>query len=92
MKNEPAIVIKRLTSILFGLNSSPFLLGMTINVHMNKYSETDEKVVETFLRDLYMDDSITGAQTMNEALELYSKSKRFMKEGGFSLVKKWAYE
>ena len=34
-----------------------------------------------------MDDSITGAQMMNEALELYSKSKRFMKEGGFSLVK-----
>ena len=88
-KNEPAIVIKRLTSGLFGLNSSPFLLGMTINVHMNKYSETDEKVVEKLLRDIYMDDSITGAQTMNEDLELYSKSKRFMKEGGFSLVK-WA--
>ena len=88
-ESDPAIIIKRFTSVLFGLNSSPFLLGMTIIAHMNKFSETDGNVVKVFLRDLYMDDSVMGAQTLREAFELYFKSKKLMSQGGFSLLK-WA--
>ena len=57
-KEEPEIVIKRFTSVLFGLKSSPFLLGATIN--MNKYKDINADIIEQFLNDLYMDDNITG--------------------------------
>ena len=89
MNSDPTFIIKRFTSVLFGLNSSPFLLGMMIIVHMSKHSETYKEVVETFLRDLYLDDSVSGCQTLSEAFELYFRSKKLMKEGGFRLLK-WA--
>ena len=34
---DPAIVIKRFTSVLFGLAPSPFLLNATVCTHMEKY-------------------------------------------------------
>ena len=36
-----------------------------------------------------MDDSVSGCQTLSEAFELYFRSKKLMKEGGFRLLK-WA--
>ena len=34
VENEPEVVVKRFTSVVFGLNCSPFLLGATIKDHM----------------------------------------------------------
>ena len=85
---NPELVAKRFTSVLFGLNSSPFLLNMTISTHMNKFLDTDEEVVVAFLRDIYMDDDLSGAQTFEKAFNLYIRSKELMKQGGFQL-RKW---
>ena len=38
-KDNPNIVIKRFTSVVFGLNCSPFLMSATIHTHMQKYSD-----------------------------------------------------
>ena len=46
INSDPTFIIKRFTSVLFGLNSSPFLLGMTIIVHMSRHSETYKEVVK----------------------------------------------
>ena len=51
-KEEPEIVAKRFTSVIVGVNSSPFLLGVTIETHMKKYLDVFQEFVETFLRDL----------------------------------------
>ena len=85
---NPEIITKRFTSVLFGLAPSPFLLNATVTVHMEKYLETYRDIVIKFLRDLYVDDSITGAQKMADAFNLYEKCKKFMLEGGF-LLRKW---
>ena len=87
-KDDPEIVIMRFTSVMFGITSSPFLLGATILVHMKKYADMYPDVVEKFLRDLFMDDSVTGAQFLSEAYQLYSISKKLMSEGGF-MLRKW---
>ena len=47
-----------------------------------------QDVVNTFLRGLYVDGSVTGAQSLTEAFELYLISKKLMKGGG-SVLKKW---
>ena len=87
--DNPEIVFRRFVSVLHGLNAAPFILGAVFDNHMNKYAETNQEIVEKFLRDIYMDDLISGAQRFDEVFELYSKSKELMRRGGFRLLK-WA--
>ena len=68
-KDNPELVVKRFTTLIFGMNCSPLLLGATIAHHMEKYSDTFKDIVCKFLADLYMDDCISGAQTEKDALD-----------------------
>ena len=86
--DNPEIVMKRFTRVLFGLAPSPFLLSGTITIHMEKFIEQCPEIVKKFLRDIYMDDSQSGAQTKEGALEFYKKCKGNMLQGGFDL-RKW---
>ena len=100
-KQEPEIVIKLFTPVLFGLKSSPFLLKSTLNDHINKYKDINVYLVEQFLNDLYMDlydlymdlydlymdDNITGVEEREDAFEYYLYVKTLMKEGAFVLRK-----
>ena len=88
-KAEPEIISKRLTSVVFGINCGPFLLGATILHHMRQYNDVDPEVINQFLEDLYMDDSISGADDVDKGYQFYLLSKILMKEGGF-LLRKWA--
>ena len=45
---EPEVVIKRFTSVIFGVNSSPFLLGGTVIHHMNKFDDIDQNLLKNF--------------------------------------------
>ena len=60
------------TRIPFGIISSPFLLGATIKHHLTpKYNQPDRHLND----DFYVNNLIiTGADNMEEALELYSRS------------------
>ena len=87
-KEDPEIVIKRFTSVVFGLTSSPFLLGATLNHHMRKYEDINPKFIDQFLNDLYMDDNITGFDDLIIGFDYYLYVKTLMKEGGF-IVRKW---
>lgn len=55
-KDHPQLVIRRFARIVFGVNSSPFLLNATIRHHMNSYRTVDPSFVEEVLRSLYVDD------------------------------------
>ena len=55
---------------------------------MEKFIEQCPEIVKKFLRDIYMDDSQSGAQTKEGALEFYKKCKGNMLQGGFDL-RKW---
>ena len=77
----------RFCRLVFGLKPSPSILGGTVLHHISKYQETEPEIVEV-LKDLYVDDFPTGAPDEETAFEIYQKSKRIMKEGGFNL-RKW---
>ena len=86
-KPSPEIVVLRFTRVVFGVSSSPFLLNATIKHHIEQYKEADPEFVEKFLRSIYVDDLSSGAPEVDEAYELYLKSKLRLAEGGFNLRK-----
>ena len=51
---------------LFGLTSSPFLLGEIINQHLISWEVKHPEVVEE-LRSLYVDELLTSGTTVEEA-------------------------
>ena len=74
--------------LVFGLNSSPFILNDTIRHHLKKFEVSESSFVRTFLEDLYVDDCSSGCATISEAKEFYRKSSSILKSGGF-VLRKW---
>ena len=86
---HPKIVIKRMTRAMFGVTSSPFLLGGTLQHHISKYEEEDPEIVKKLLESFYVDDSNSGEENVDQAFELYLKSNKILSDGGFTL-RKWS--
>ena len=86
--DNPRIIVKRFSTAVFGVTSSPFLLGGTVKHHMSTYESEDPKFVQKFLNSLYVDDMLGGDENVPNAFKLYCLAKERMKEGGFNL-RKW---
>ena len=86
--DEPCIVVYRFCHLVFGLISSPFVLGATVRHQMSKYVEVDLEFVLEMLRSLNADDYASGADAVNSAFFLFEKSKKVIKEGGFN-IRRW---
>ena len=71
------IVVYRFLKVVFGVDSSPFLLGATIKSHVTKYTVTQIAVVDLkiLLQDMHVDDVATSFQTMKEGLEFILNRK-----------------
>ena len=82
------IDIYRFCRVVFGLNASPFLLNGTIRHHLSKYAAIDPKFVEKLVNGFYVDDLVTGENSVKEAVVLFENSKERMASGGFKL-RKW---
>ena len=60
----------RFTRALFGLGPSPFLLGGVIQQHLGSHREMDPTSVAEIEKGLYVDDLISGGQTVEEAIKI----------------------
>ena len=84
--DSEVITTYRFLVVVFGQTPSPFLLLATIQYHCEKMvteGRIDEEFVKKFLKSLYMDDNINGAETVGDAFEIYKKSKWLMGSAGF---------
>ena len=81
-------LVYRFCRVVFGLNSSPFLLNATLRHHVSTYVEEDPEFVQKMLDGFYVDDLVSGEGSAGKALELYSKTKCRMAQGGFNM-RKW---
>ena len=86
-KPEPKIRTLKFTRVVFGLSSSPFLLNATVRHHLNKYTSTHPDLVKRISESMYVDDIVSGADTMDDAVKMFRESKALLKEGGFNLRK-----
>ena len=86
-KEEPELRTYRFTRVVFGVSSSPFLLNATVRYHLEQFLDSHEAAVRRLLQSTYVDDIISGADSDEEAFELYTQAKSIFRQGGFNLRK-----
>ena len=76
-----------MTRVTFGVSASSFVANMCVKQnaanHASRYPLTKKVVDESF----YVDDGLTGADTVDEAVELHNQLQSLFSEGGFLLCK-----
>jgi hypothetical protein len=75
----------RFTRVPFGNKSSPFLLNATIRHHLAR--QTPSVVVDELKANLYVDDWLSGADTVEEASRMFVDARAIMAEAAMPLVK-----
>ena len=83
------IQVLRFTRVLFSLVSSPFLLGGVVEVHLDYWKHEALEAVEALKKSLYVDDIISGGNTVEEAKQRKSEATHILGDATFSLHK-WA--
>ncbi|GFW70712.1 reverse transcriptase domain-containing protein [Trichonephila clavipes] len=64
---EELIQSYRMTRVLFGVSSSPFLLAATIKHHLKRYAEKFPETCEMLNNSLYVDDLVSGRENVEQA-------------------------
>ena len=74
----------RFTRALFELTSSPYLLGRVIEQHLETWESRMHEIVSEQKRCMYIDDLLSGAQTVEQAKERKSKSIEIFDDAKFA--------
>ena len=77
--------VYRFTRIPFGIISSPSLLGSTVKRHLECI---ETPVTEKAVHDIYVDNLISGVNTMGNAIQFYKEIKQSFKETSMNM-KDW---
>ncbi|UYV64954.1 hypothetical protein LAZ67_3002556 [Cordylochernes scorpioides] len=85
---EEPVVDYRLLTVTYNTTSAPFLAMRTLQQLAEDEGQNYPEASRVTLNDFYVDDLLTGAQTIAETKELIDQLKDLMKKGGFHL-RKW---
>ena len=86
-KDPSQIEVLRFTRVLFGLVQSPFLLGGTLKQHLDSLKAKYPEEVEEIMKSLYVDDVISGTDTVDQGCRLKEVAISVFGEAGFKLHK-----
>ena len=81
------MVVFRFCRVVFGVNSSPFLLSATLRIE--SYIMDDPEFVKWVLEDFYVDDFMSGSESDEKAFALYQKVNTRLEGASFKL-RKWS--
>ena len=87
-KDPKIIEVFRFIHALFGLVQSPFLLGGTLEQHLERHEEEHQALkplIEEVRCRLYVDDLISGGNTQEEAQNLKESAMSVFQEAKFKL-------
>ena len=84
------VIHLRFARLVFGLRSSPAaaVLGAIVLHHLKSYKDKYTDFVQLIENCLYVDDFVTGTDSIEQGFELYQKAKQIMKEARLNL-RKW---
>lgn len=90
-RKDPSEPIKTyvLKTVTFGTSCAPFLAVRTLHQLANDEQKRFPLAAEILKRDVYVDDFLSGAQTLEEARKLRDELISLLQCGGFSL-RKWS--
>ncbi|CAF3698698.1 unnamed protein product, partial [Rotaria socialis] len=86
-KQDP-ISIYQLQTVTYGSRTAPFLACNTLNTIGKQISDIDIEIGIIIIHDFYVDDLITGGNSIYEAKIIQEKSSSTLKDNGFYL-RKW---
>ena len=75
----------RMTSVAFGVTSSPALLGIVLLTHANRCEEKFPQVAKQIRSSVYMDDALFVANDIDEARSLVTQAEEFFRLASFEL-------
>lgn len=84
--NEPLNVYK-LRTVTYGITSSSFLAVRCVNQLAQEFSHLYPTACKTITRDMYIDDYLSGCDTIEEAKILKQEVSTILSRGGFNLTK-----
>ena len=85
--DEKTIVAYRFTRVIFGSGPSPYILGATLEKHVNQFMDKYPATVKDLLENTYVDDVQTVGDQQEELERFKKEAVEIMKDGGFSLHK-----
>ena len=77
--------VMRFVRVPFGNTSSPFLLNATLKHHLNSYPVS--VTVQELQENLYVDDWLSGADTVEEASKMFNEAQSILLDAGMTLSK-----
>ena len=73
--SDPSVIeINRFTRLVFGLTQSPFILEGTLKAHFQYYVNKYPTLNEAISEDMYLDDFVSGINTIEEVEVIKQKS------------------
>lgn len=81
--------IYQLTTVTFGLSSSPYLANKVVQKLIEDEGEHHPLAAKALKQHIYVDDAVLGCDSVEEALELQKDVIGLLQKGGFEL-RKWA--
>ena len=87
-KEQPEIVQYQFCRLVFVLTPSPAILSSLIQHHLELNKEKEPEITSLLQDSFYVDDFVGGSSDDCQALEIYEKSRKIMKDGGF-VLRKW---
>ncbi|GBM59125.1 hypothetical protein AVEN_255662-1 [Araneus ventricosus] len=80
--------VYRFNRVLFGVRSSPFLLSASIKTHLKKFHDEFPTTTECLNRCFYVDDFISRADSLQDALEISTQAVSIMDQASI-VLRKW---
>ena len=78
----------RMTRITFGVSASSFIANMSVKQNALDHALDFPKAADVVETSFYVDDCLTGAESVEEAIDLHQQLIALFSKGGF-LLRKW---
>ncbi|GFT26225.1 integrase catalytic domain-containing protein, partial [Nephila pilipes] len=83
---DPNIVkIYRYCRVVFSIKSSPFLLGDTLDYHLDRVSDDYKSTAQLLKKSMYADNCVASVANRSELIKFIEESKEIMALGKFDL-------
>ncbi|XP_064088753.1 uncharacterized protein LOC135203073 [Macrobrachium nipponense] len=76
------LVTYRYKTIIFGFNTSPFILNYALKHHAEKY--TSDEFSKILRENMYVDNMLVTSNNLEFLKEVYQETQKKLKEGGFT--------